>query len=145
MSNCQLIYVSRAIPGLHPEELFNIRSKAHSYNREHGITGAMCLAFGHFIQVLEGKPEEVNKLFCKIANDKRHERVTLLDYSQNKEAVFHAWSMKVINLDPKYAKESSVLVKYNNYGKFEPESWSGEKAVSFLSDLIRLLPGIYDE
>lgn len=134
----QLIYTSRAI-GSEPElELPEILRLARGYNSERGITGLLCFAYGRYMQVLEGDAKEVNALYLKIGADKRHEAVRLLKFTQSASRMFALWSMRVICLDGNSAAEARALVRFNRFGAFEPELWTGEECLGFLRTLARV-------
>ena len=60
-------------------ELANILRVARVNNASRGVTGALLLYDGWFAQVLEGPEAAVRALFDRIAEDKRHNGVELLD------------------------------------------------------------------
>jgi len=137
----QLVYISRAV-GREPEvELPKILRLARGHNSEQGITGLLCFAYGRYVQVLEGGAKEVNALYLKIGADKRHEAVRLLKFSQSPSRMFALWSMRVICLNENSSPEARALVRFNNFGAFEPENWTGDECLGFLQTLARVTPG----
>lgn len=136
----QLLYTSRAVGRESDVELPDILRKARGYNSERGITGMLCFAYGRYLQVLEGAPKEVNALYLKIGADKRHEDIRLLSFSQAQPRMFALWSMRVICLDEKSGAEARSLVRFNSYGAFEPELWTGEECLAFMQNLSRVTP-----
>ncbi len=68
----RIAYVSRAAPGVGPREVYDIIRAAHNRNGALGLTGALVVLDGHFLQVLEGEPFRVDACFGRIAADPRH-------------------------------------------------------------------------
>ncbi len=48
---------------------------------------------GKFIQVLEGKKQEVKKLYDNIVKDTRHKRVIVVMEGNSSKRIFNGWSM----------------------------------------------------
>jgi len=141
-SGCvQLVYTSRAIGRESEVELPQILRLARGHNSERGITGLLCFAYGRYMQVLEGGAKEVNALYLRIGADKRHEAVRLLKFTQPASRMFALWSMRVICLDESSAAEARALVRFNSFGAFEPENWTGDECLGFLRTLARVTPG----
>lgn len=68
----QLIYVSRAAPGITERDAYDVIRTAHNRNSRHGLTGALILLDGHFLQVLEGERIALDLRFQAILADARH-------------------------------------------------------------------------
>ena len=66
---------------------------ARSNNREQGITGALLVTDGYFVQTLEGPEDAVRALYDRIEKDSRHDTVTLLRADAVDEPVFSRWAM----------------------------------------------------
>ena len=62
-------------------------------NAHLGVTGALYLSSGRFVQCLEGEKEEVGSLYKRISLDRRHTKCQLLDYRPISGRVYSAWSM----------------------------------------------------
>lgn len=73
----RLVYVSRAAPGVGARDCYDIIRVAHNRNSQFGLTGALLLLDGHFVQVLEGDRHRVRERFRVIATDARHTAVEL--------------------------------------------------------------------
>ena len=74
-------------------------SQARSNNKRRGVTGALLVAGGVFIQTLEGEEEVVRQVFDTIRRDSRHEAVELLEADEVPERVFGHWSMARVSED----------------------------------------------
>lgn len=73
----RLVYVSRAAPGIGAREAYDIIRVSHNRNSRYGLTGALMLVDGHFLQVLEGDAIRVRERYARIATDPRHTDVVL--------------------------------------------------------------------
>ena len=72
---------------------------SRSWNRKHGITGALVLSDNNFAQVLEGPSHSVKALYGHIACDRRHKNVQLLMHDFFPKRDFPNWSMAYIASD----------------------------------------------
>jgi nucleotide-binding universal stress UspA family protein len=88
-----LLYCSAAIRPLHDEQLADLLEQARAHNKRNGITGLLCYDEGHFVQVIEGHPDEVNRLFARIERDPRHHHVQLLCRGTSARREFIDWHM----------------------------------------------------
>ena len=77
-------------------ELADILRVARVNNAARGITGALLLYDDWFAQVLEGPEGAVRDLFHRIAQDKRHDGVELLDQGPVEKRVFERWAMAYV-------------------------------------------------
>jgi Sensors of blue-light using FAD len=136
----QLVYISRAVGNATEVELPEILRQARGYNSTHGITGILCFAYGRYLQVLEGGTQEVNELYLKIGADKRHEAIRLMKFSHTQSRAFALWSMRLIRFDENSSAEARSLVRFNSFGTFEPEHWTGDECLEFLRTLARVVP-----
>jgi hypothetical protein len=97
----RLIYCSHST--IDPErtraELGAIFATARRNNREIGVTGALVVADDWFVQTLEGEEPVVRKLYEQIANDSRHEQVTLLEATNVEDRTFGRWAMARVSED----------------------------------------------
>lgn len=94
--NCELImlsYTSIASHLMTHEELIQLLHQAHENNHKRGITGMLLYMEGCFFQVLEGDRAELEALYVKISQDKRHHHVIKLLEESIPTRGFDAWSM----------------------------------------------------
>ena len=88
------IYCSASTCGeLEPDQLSELLRKCRSRNAERGVTGMLLYDQGSFFQVLEGERRTVERLFEKIAEDPRHNRVKKVIIEPIAERAFGDWSM----------------------------------------------------
>ena len=95
----QLVYVSRRSETLSPEIMWEIVAKSEKANRDRGISGAMLCCGSSIMQLLEGQPAEVERLFEKIAADARHRDVQCLLRKSIRRRLFPEWGMMLADLD----------------------------------------------
>ncbi len=75
-------------------ELDELVTRARAANARAGITGALLLADGHFLQAIEGPLEPLEALFERICTDFRHRDVQLLEFGPVEERLFAGWAME---------------------------------------------------
>lgn len=73
----RIVYVSRAREGISGRDAYDIIRVAHNRNSRLGLTGALLLLDGFFIQILEGERHHVASRFAVIAADPRHHQIDL--------------------------------------------------------------------
>jgi hypothetical protein len=88
-----LLYCSAAIRPFHDEQLADLLEQSRAYNKRHNITGLLCYDEGHFVQVLEGSPDDVNRLYARIECDPRHHHVQVLCRGTSTRREFSDWHM----------------------------------------------------
>ena len=97
MSLHRLLYRSDAALAGSPDRsaqlLQAIVENARISNKASGLTGALMLSSGVFLQALEGPLDALERTFERICRDLRHRRVRLLEFGMADERVFGAWTM----------------------------------------------------
>ena len=83
----QLIYASRSSRVLGPADVKDILGASQRNNTRAGITGALCLHNGIFLQLLEGDRAAVNVLYHRLLKDSRHRETAVLDLSERFDGV----------------------------------------------------------
>lgn len=110
MNECRLVYTS--ISGdklLDRGALAAMVEKAQAKNESRGISGMLLLSGDRFVQVLEGKPSEVNALYRRIVTDPRHGEVDLIGFEQIGVRLFSNWGMIVVDLSDLPMEERKPL------------------------------------
>ena len=77
----RLTYASRA-RNLGPMDVKDILESSKRNNQALGVTGALCLSNGIFLQCLEGDRAVVNALYHRILLDPRHQEPAILDFEE---------------------------------------------------------------
>jgi len=88
-----LLYLSQASANIQKSDIEEIVSQAQNYNGKNGISGYLLYDKGYFLQLLEGKKEDVDTLMQKITLDKRHTDITAIMKGYRKTRLFVNWSM----------------------------------------------------
>lgn len=89
----KLIYLSSACEIFTEDLLIGMLKKANSYNLKNDISGVLLYIDGDFLQVLEGKQDDVLNLFEKIKKDKRHKSLICVFQKEVKKRQFEKWNM----------------------------------------------------
>lgn len=77
--------------------LADIFSVARSRNKQSGVTGALLVTEGWFVQALEGDEATVRRLYEHICEDARHDQVTLIESVAVDDRVFPRWAMAEVS------------------------------------------------
>jgi hypothetical protein len=94
-----LVYVSAAVTWFSDTELRTLLAQARASNQGAGITGMLLYKDGNFMQVLEGEEPAVRALYARIAADRRHAGLVMLDSGHAPERQFADWSMAFFDLN----------------------------------------------
>ncbi|HUD25228.1 MAG TPA: BLUF domain-containing protein [Burkholderiaceae bacterium] len=129
----RLLYASRAAEPVAEGLVEAILLQARRKNPELGVTGVLCHGGEAFVQVLEGGRDPVNALYNRIVCDRRHRRVTLLNYEEIAERRFASWTMGQVNLSK---VNSSTLLKYSEQAMVDPYAVSGRTVAALTEELI---------
>lgn len=91
----QLVYCSRArlAHAQAGEQIADIVHVSTVRNARVGITGALALRDGAFVQLLEGSPTELDILMLHLHFDARHEDIVVLAREPIAQRAFPTWSM----------------------------------------------------
>lgn len=95
----RLVYMSHAVKPFSTDELMRLLRECRQGNSVQGITGVLLYFNECFVQVLEGKEEQVNKAFQKIKHDTRHKNIIELERTYISERQFPDWSMGFEEVD----------------------------------------------
>lgn len=129
----QLTYASRTSAVFNNDDLASILMASQRNNARVGVTGALCLANGIFLQQLEGDRAEVNRLYHRILLDPRHREPAVLDFAEIASRRFSTWSMG--SLAPLEANRH-IFLKYSRSASFDPYGMSGGTLQAFFNELI---------
>ena len=99
----RLLYTSRCAqkPGgqYTAPDVEEIVAASAERNRAACLTGSLIRVDGHFIQVLEGPPVEIERTFERICCDFRHEDIKLIELSPIEARLFEDWNMACLSAD----------------------------------------------
>jgi len=95
-----LVYCSRATPGVGNEDVARIIEASRRWNPARGVTGLLVFGSGIFFQWLEGPRDNVLELMAKLRADPRHENVVALSETEEvRERLFPQWDMELVESD----------------------------------------------
>ncbi|MEM9302672.1 MAG: BLUF domain-containing protein [Pseudomonadota bacterium] len=95
----QLLYMSELARPFESSLLEDIKAASGRNNERWQVSGCLLYSKGHFLQLLEGPEESVERLFGIISADGRHARVRVLHDVPIKERLFDGWEMRTYNLE----------------------------------------------
>ena len=130
----QLTYASRTATILGPGDVKDILQSSARNNQAAGVTGALCLANGIFLQQLEGDRQAVNTLYHRILKDPRHKDPAVLDLSEIAVRQFGSWSMGLIAATQ---ENRQLFLKYSSTAEFDPYKMSANTLRGFFSEVIQ--------
>ena len=132
----RLIYKSRSTQKIDWSLVNEIISSSESNNPEQDITGVLLATETHFLQVIEGGFDEVNRLFMAIARDPRHEEIQLIGFTCVESRLFGGWAMHGIGIfDFNESLVSDLIEQYgeeDGHVRFPVEDW---KVLGLINDL----------
>ena len=114
----QLIYTSAAVGEFREAALSGLLLEARAKNVREGLTGMLLFHEGSFLQVLEGEAANVERVFERIARDRRHARVTMLLRHGIEVRQFDDWAMGFVAV--KHIADS--LPGYSDYLRHRGDS-----------------------
>lgn len=94
------------------DAIFNVSIRN---NKRDGISGALALPDGKFVQVVEGDRGKVDLLMKRVRADNRHENLTVLGEWEVQARLFRAWSMARPDPTP-LTQQSFRIVTENGTG-----------------------------
>jgi hypothetical protein len=89
----RLIYISSAAAELDASDLNAILASARTNNRHNNVTGVLLFHDGAFIQVLEGRAEDLDTTFARILRSSRHDGLIVLSRTDVSDRLFTGWHM----------------------------------------------------
>ena len=132
----RLIYKSRSIKPIEWETIESILHSSEKDNTEHEISGLLLSTNTHFLQILEGRYEDINETFMKIVKDERHTDVKLISFEVIDARLFQGWGMRgigVFNFNTDI--EKMLMDKYgmeDGSVKFPLEQW---RVLAMINDI----------
>jgi Sensors of blue-light using FAD len=95
-----LVYCSRAAPGVDDTVVQRIVATARRQNAIHGITGLLVFGSGIFFQWLEGPRPSVQTLLGLLRADSRHRDIVLLSETEEvRDRLFPDWDMERVTAE----------------------------------------------
>lgn len=129
----QLTYASRTAGVLGAGDVKDILAASKRNNARIGVTGALCLSNGIFLQQLEGNKAEVNALYHRLLRDERHRDPAILDFAEITHRRFGGWSMGMLS---SVEENRQVFLKYSDASEFDPYAMSIASLRAFFGEIV---------
>ena len=129
--NVRLVYYSLATRDMSLLDVQQILDVARPNNDSLHICGMLCYEQRYFLQALEGERSAVNELYLDIADDPRHDEITIISYEEITAPIFKQWKMGYAGGSAEFTK----LLKEMGQTEFLPETMSPRQAFQFLQHL----------
>jgi hypothetical protein len=114
MTLISLVYVSLAAHLMSEDELRELLRVSRDRNKQRNITGMLLYRDGFFIQVLEGKSDDVREVYNKICKDPRHKNIVKVYEQDISKRSFENWSMGFNHLRDLSPDEAEAFTEYLN-------------------------------
>lgn len=128
----RLIYASTATEGVGLNEFKFILQQSQANNQRRDLTGILAFNSKIFLQGLEGSREQINELYTRLLQDKRHHTVAILDYAEIEEREWGQWSM---GFAAPSADNRALFLKYSGQSVFNPYIMGGSAVKKMLGEL----------
>lgn len=89
----QLIYASEASAPMLSDDIEGILKDARKKNSSLDLTGILMFDRQFFLQLIEGDPQQLSDLYARLAMDRRHKRLKILQFDAIEQRTFSDWSM----------------------------------------------------
>ena len=129
----RLIYASRTAGVLTPLDVRDIMQRSQRNNRKLGVTGALLLSNGIFLQCLEGDHIVVNALYHRILLDKRHHEPAILNFCEIDQRLYGAWSMGLVTSTE---ANQQIFLKYSPQAEFDPYQMRGAALHALFAEMV---------
>jgi hypothetical protein len=116
----ELLYTSEASWEMNQQELLELLVQARKKNQQLDVTGILLYHQKEFMQLIEGKKEDILQLWKTIRKDKRHFFAKVIYQGPVSERGFSEWSMAFQNI------EGLDLSKLNGYSDFLMKGFTSE-------------------
>ena len=107
----RIVYCSRArIDTTSLQAIAEILGVSQRNNAREGLTGALAVNDGWFLQVIEGSPNAINALLRRLAADARHTELEVLSRRTVSGRLFPDWSMVAARVTPAIGPQLMRLI-----------------------------------
>jgi len=108
-----LVYVSEKSQHFSAEDIDKIIESSQKNNAQMKVTGLLINNGKFFIQLLEGRKEDVMKAFHRISLDNRHFRIKIVFNGQSESRLFPEWAMGLVR-EPTENTMNQILPKLHS-------------------------------
>lgn len=107
----RVIYISESTkPDPALISLADILAASDRNNRRDGLTGALMVSGGRFLQVLEGAHQDLNRTLERLKRDTRHRDIEVLSRQSAKGRRFGQWTMVAARITPAQKPEMDQII-----------------------------------
>jgi hypothetical protein len=131
----RLIYASRTHGAITPVDVKDIVHTSRRNNAGLGVTGALMLSNGIFLQCLEGDHLAVNALYHRILLDTRHREPAILQFTDIDQRLYGGWNMGLV---PTTEANQAVMLKYSPRAEFDPYEMRPRALEALFAELVTL-------
>jgi hypothetical protein len=131
----RLIYASRTNGAITPVDVKDIVRTSRRNNAGLGVTGALMLSNGIFLQCLEGDHLAVNALYHRILLDTRHREPAILQFTDIDQRLYGGWNMGLV---PTTEANQAVMLKYSPRAEFDPYEMRPRALEALFAELVTL-------
>lgn len=131
----QLLYISFASGPVRKLMIKEILAKASVNNPKLEVTGILICNSNIFMQLLEGKKENVEEVMERIKADSRHDQITIVYEGENTDRLFPNWSMAYKDINDFNKEILDMIIPY----------FSLEKAINSGDEILKLISSFKDE
>lgn len=132
----RMVYYSTVATALTKSDLKQILHSSQINNKLYGVTGALLFNREKFVQVLEGRRDEVAKLYDRICRDRRHSRPVLTSLVEITERAFGQWTMAYLGEDLFTAE---LCQRHCGGPEFIPDTMNGAALYAMIVDMFARL------
>lgn len=137
---CQAVYVSRATRPFSRPELQFLANKANENNGRLEITGLLVYLGGNFLQILEGRPERIDRLMEFIWRDQRHKDFRVLHVVAIEARSFNGWNMGILDINDRPPLDETQIASLSELLAGSQARTRDHGAAAVLLALRRLAP-----
>ena len=94
-----VLYASSAVRPLDDDQIQGLLEVSRRNNATVNVSGMLLYYEGSFLQYIEGEKEDVMSLYARIADDRRHHGLFVLDSDTIDDRAVSAWTMGYNRLD----------------------------------------------
>jgi hypothetical protein len=128
----RMIYISTAVGPITTSVTGTILRSAQLHNPANGITGVLCQGQGLYLQVLEGQRSQVDALYARILQDKRHQNIVMRNYEDIQARRYGKWAMAHVDL----AHLAGLDAAHSQQTVFDPYTAMPEQVLAKMDALI---------
>lgn len=109
----QLVYLSQAAEDISYSDIQDILEVSRINNEMEEVTGVLIFRDGYFLQLLEGREQDVKKVLSKILMDDRNHSIRVLIETTAVDRLFEKWSMAFYDGDISHNETEDLVELFN--------------------------------